>query len=1030
MKKWSIGQKMAAGLTLAFAVFLVQGVLALRTIDGLIQTSKWVDRTHEVLENLQTLISDLNDAESGQRGFVITGDSNYLSSFSASLTAIAATQQTLRNLIADSDVRTKLETLDPLIADKLSFVQRVIQARKDQGPDAATALVRTDQGEKIMERIERLISSTKEREQQLLKDRTSMVRESYRQAVIASLGRTFLVFGLLAFVFLVVRREITRRQRAETILRETTVLQQAILDSANYSIISTTCEGTIKTFNAAAQRWLGYSAEEVVGKATPVLIHDPDEVAERARELAGELGRTITPGFHVLVAQAGSGRTEEREWTYLRKDGSRLPVRLSVTALPDEHGQPTGYLGVADDITERKIYEAELARARDAALESARLKAEFLANMSHEIRTPMNAVIGLSHLLLDTRLTPHQRELAETVSNSGEALLTIINDILDFSKIEAGKLDFESREMDLRETVESTLDLLAKPARLKGLEMASLVYRDVPTRLRGDPGRIRQVLTNLVGNAIKFTDQGEVIIRVTKDSETENQAVLRFAISDTGIGIPPEAQERLFQAFSQADGSTTRKYGGTGLGLAISKQLVELMGGRIGVESVPGQGSTFWFIARFDKQPASAPLAPAPATSLDRVRILLVDDNPTNRQILHHQMQNWGLRDESVARGAEALAVLRRAAAAGDPFLLALLDMQMPEMDGLELARLIKADPAIAATRLILLTSTGVRLSPEEQRGAGLEECLVKPVKESSLLDCLVSTLAGARPIVAWPAPLEDAPVRAQARVLLVEDNPVNRQVAMLQLQKLGCAAAAVNDGREALEILQRAGHDIVLMDVNMPEMDGYETAREIRRREAVARPSPGPAAAVYIIALTANAMQGTREKCLAAGMNDYVTKPVRLAELREAMERWIPRSPESPALASAPGTAGTAGDRPETLGPAEAGLIDLDHLKELCDGNPALTRQIIGLYRTQADGVLAELRRAVETRSTTQIMDCAHKLRGASATCGVTGVVPALQELEHMAETGNLDGGPRALAEVDRIYGRVRELLLRLEST
>ncbi len=644
-------------------------------------------------------------------------------------------------------------------------------------------------------------------------------------------------------------------------------------------------KGTIVDLSPSVEPLTGYRREELIGKPVITVYLDSGEREGLIHELAA------------------NGRVYNHELTLVKKNGEKTVCSVNARVIMGKDGKPRGVEGTIRDISEMKQAQQRLEevnrKLEDAIKDANRLakeadkankaKSEFLANMSHEIRTPMNAVIGMTGLLLETDLSEEQRRYAEIVQASSEALLSLINDILDFSKIEAGKVELETIDFNLQALMEDFAASIAVKAHEKGLELLCRVDPDVPTLLRGDPGRLRQVLINLAGNAVKFTEKGEVEIGVALESETDTDAMLRFSIRDTGIGIPSGKTEMLFDKFTQFDASTTRKYGGTGLGLAISRQLVNLMGGEIGVESKEGVGSIFWFTARFGKQPGGAMAEVMPVADLSGVRVLVVDDNSTSRELLRIRMSSWGMRVSEAGGGPEALDALYTAVDSGDPYKAAVVDMQMPGMDGETLGRAIKSDPRLSGTRLVMLTSLGIKGDAKRLEDIGFAGYLTKPVRHHELCDVL-SLVLGAKEephsIVTRHVARETlGRIRTmKGRVLLVEDNVTNQQVALGIIRKMGLSVDAVADGSEALKALATIPYDVVLMDCQMPVMDGFEATRIIR--------DPGSSVLnhdIPVIAMTAYAMQGDREKCLNAGMNDYVAKPVSPHALAEVLARWLP---------------------------------------------------------------------------------------------------------------------------------------------
>jgi two-component system sensor histidine kinase/response regulator len=678
------------------------------------------------------------------------------------------------------------------------------------------------------------------------------------------------------------------------ILERTAALQasedrfRSLCASSPIGIFQTDHAGRCLYTNPSWQAITGLTIEQSLGDGWSHALH-PDDAAETLREWGNA---------------TASGRDFDREFRLRSPSGDSRWVHARSSTLRNGAGEFVGHVGTTEDITARRQTEEALRAAKEAAEAATHTKSAFLATMSHEIRTPMSGVIGMTELLLDTEMTTEQRQFGKTIQSCGQSLLTLINDILDYSKIEAGKLHMEAVDFDLQTTFEEVLDLVAERAHAKQLELVGIVHHDVPHALRGDPGRLHQILMNLAGNAIKFTASGEVVVRARLVEQGDGGTRIRFEVSDTGIGIAPEVTCQLFQPFSQADASTTRKYGGTGLGLAICKQLAELMGGEIGVDSALGKGSTFWFTAFFGRASESALALPAPREDLRGVRVLIVDDNTTNREVLKLQTAAWGMISDVVADGAQALEMLRSRRGTA-PYDIAILDMMMPGMDGLELGRTILADAALAPLRVILLTSSAQVGQGEASRRAGFQGYLNKPVRRSQLYDALRTLMAlnpqasGAQDEhLVTTHSLRAREVRNRARILVAEDNEVNQTVAVRLLERLGYRVEVAANGREAIDAHAHWKFDAILMDSQMPELDGLEATRRIRRAEE-AKGIHTP-----IIAMTANVMQGDREKCLEAGMDDYVSKPIRREELEAAIHRAIHAPAPAPTKAAAGGAA------------------------------------------------------------------------------------------------------------------------------
>ncbi|GAB4214630.1 MAG: hypothetical protein Fur007_11190 [Rhodoferax sp.] len=796
--------------------------------------------------------------------------------------------------------------------------------------------------------------------------------------------------------FVAIKRDISDEVRTRTQLRLVQTAIEEIDQGIHIMDPQPHPDGPlIQYVNAGFCRMMGYRADEAVGR--------------RAGFMRGPL---TNPARLALIRQAMErGERMAVEMHYQRQDGSTFFGELSLSPVHDRQGRLSHYIGVLTNIDLRRQAEQALRDARDQALEASRLKSEFLSTMSHEIRTPMNGIIGMTDLLLDTPLNAEQREFTHIVHESAQALLVIINDILDFSKIEAGKLEIEDTDFVVALVVEGSAELLAAKAREKGLHLSSFVDPSLPAALRGDPTRLRQILLNLISNAVKFTEHGSVQINALHVAGPEGER-LRLEVIDTGIGIAPATQARLFQSFSQADSSTTRKYGGTGLGLAICKRLVELMGGQIGIDSEPGRGSTFWLWLPLRAAHAPERAALSLGGALPQRRVLVVDDNATDRRVLHRYLDAWQMANDGAADAAQALKLLHDAVDLGAPYDAVLLDYRMPSTDGLTLARQLQQDPRLQGLRVVLMSAHDVPDLARQAQQAGCITFLAKPVRQTALFQCLVDATP-VQPLV------PEAPAAAtalsqpvdQGLILLAEDNLVNQRVAQLQIGKLGYALRIVGDGQQAVDAVdallaqpsEGPALRAVLMDCQMPVLDGFEATAIIRQRH------PGPPH-LPIIALTANAMQGDRERCIAAGMDDYLSKPLKPEQLQAVLTRWIAPAdtpaPKPPAAVAQPASQSAAQDEAAPVKPAplaplpdDAPVIDFSVLDDYFGDDPETLRKLLTLFETSTATLLDRLESAAAQRQAAQVSALAHELKGSCGNLGIVRLAHAAALLERLAD-------------------------------
>ena len=888
-------RKTQSGFGAVLAVLLVVGIVSYRSLTASAETERWVQHTHEVLEHLETLISEITNVETGYWEFALSDEEAFLEPALANRSLVDQEEKTLQALTADNPYQQRqLVILRGLTEQMVRQGDGLVRLRRSRGREATTEAIRGGKDVELLGDFHAVTRRMEDEERRLLSERNANAERRFRQTKVAIVLGSILGLLITVLASWILRRDYAARGRADTKFR-------ALLEAAPDAMVVINHREEIVLLNLQAEKQFGYRRDELLDQNVKNII--PEGLAERltdtSRSTADSVGQQIGTSIEL------SGR---------RKDGSEFPVEIMLSPLESVDGmlvtaairdvsvrkdaekiltQTTAVLTQTNKalVEARELAESErqIAEAAYQAAEAATLaKSEFLANMSHEIRTPLNGIMGMTELALDTELTPEQREYLDTVVISTDSLRFLINDILDFSKIEAGKIDLETIDFNLRDCLELTMKTLALRAGEKGLELLCEVALNVPELMNGDSNRLRQVVTNLVVNAIKFTEGGEITLTVQTMTEAAHNCILQFTVSDTGIGIPKEKQKSIFDSFSQVDASTTRKYGGTGLGLTISARLVAMMGGKIWVESEPRRGSAFHFTMPLgiadDLETKIVNVVPP---EFRDVNILVVDDNRTNRRILDGMLKRWKMKPTLVEGGEDALAELFAAREAGNPYRLVLADMHMPRMDGFGLVDRIRQSPELSTATIMMFNSTGRPKDAARRRELGIAAYLLKPIRQSELHQAIARVLGayqqeGPPHPITWSSSEDSRGPAASLRVLVVEDNSVNQLLLVRLLEKRGHDVQVVVNGLEALQALKKETFDLVLMDVQMPEMGGMEATVAIRQNEKSSRLH------TPIIALTASTTKGDRDKCLASGMDGYLTKPIRTMELDALLARHI----------------------------------------------------------------------------------------------------------------------------------------------
>ncbi|NTV13896.1 MAG: response regulator [Desulfobulbaceae bacterium] len=1028
---------------LAAAALLVATVVAVSfwAFQQIEDAAEMRRHTHIVISSADELLSALKDAETSTRGYLLTNDEAYLEPYLAVRDSLSGHLKKLRQLTIIGAAQSHLDTVAPLLEARLAHLAQVIALQKNHDATGAVALVRSGQGKRLMDAIRFEMRGVLQIEDSARSRREAEFQANMRRLFVVMVAASLLtLLFALAFAYLIYRESQQRLKdlvhlETQHLLKMQEEMNQQLqltnaslqvsegklavtLNSIGDAVIATDAEGRVTLLNPLGERLTGWTQAQASGR--PV-----DEVFKIINQ---ETRQPATIPVKETLAR-GTIQGLANHTVLIARDGSECAIADSCAPIRDRDGQVVGAVLVFRDVTEeyavqkalrditQALQEKNLAlESATAAAEKANLaKSDFLSNMSHEIRTPMNAIIGMSYLALKTELTPRQRDYLKKIKGSGRHLLGLINDILDLSKIEAGKLTVEVTEFELEKVLDNVADLIAEKTSAKGLELVFDVDKKVPLNLVGDPLRLGQILINYSNNAVKFTERGEIDILIRLKEESENEVLLYCAVSDTGIGLTGEQMGRLFQSFSQADASTTRKFGGTGLGLVIAKKLAELMGGEVGVESEPGKGSTFWFTARLGKG-AGQQSKPALAGDLQGKRVLVVDDNENARLVLGDLLGGMSFKVDQVESGETAIAAVDRAEAQDLPYEIVFLDWQMPEMDGIETARRLLELPLRRKPHLMMVTAYG---REEVIRGAeeiGIEDVLIKPVSASVLFDGVVRILGGVAEGVRTARELPSdsfaqlATIKG-ARILLVEDNELNQDVASELLRDAGFVVDLAENGRIALEKIRATDYDIVLMDMQMPVMDGVTATREIRREERFQD--------LPVVAMTANAMQSDRNLCLAAGMNDHVIKPIEPEDLWKALLKWIkPRQAKAPAPLEA-----QTQTAPEVSLPSGIAGLDMANGLRRVLGKKSLYLSMLRKFVAGQKSTPAEILKALADKEWETAERLAHTLKGVYGNIGATALQHQAEDLEAAIKAG------RSRQVVDELLDKLRKPLADLIS-